>query len=134
MIKKLLSLKKLQTDQKILERVKLENEIEALDAEIMMTKHKISTTSVNRHGAISDFAILQMHKNTMNAHIVKLNSLKNRLTNKLQKTTQELKELLKQSEQFDYLVQEQKKVALQIRLKDEEETMAEYIQSKYIAS
>jgi chromosome segregation ATPase len=134
MIKKLLNLKKMQTDQKILERVKMQNRVEELDAEIMLTQHQIATTSVNKHGAISDFAILQMHKNTMNAHIAKLKVIKNRLVQKIDKANEELKELLKESEQFGYLVQEQKKIELKELLKQEEEATNEYMQSKYVAS
>jgi hypothetical protein len=131
MIKKLLNLKKMQTDQKILERVKMQNRVEELDAEIMLTQHQIATTSVNKHGAISDFAILQMHKNTMNAHIAKLKVIKNRLVQKIDKANEEL---LKESEQFSYLVQEQKKIELKELLKQEEEATNEYMQSKYVAS
>lgn len=134
MIKKLLNLKKMQTDQKILERVKMQNRIEELEAEIMITRNQVLTTSVNKHGAISDFAILQMHKNTMNAHIAKLTVIKNRLVQKVDKINEEIKELLKESEQFAYLVQEQKKIELQELLKREEEATTEYMQSKYIAS
>ncbi|MFA7570684.1 MAG: hypothetical protein WCY75_05465 [Sulfurimonadaceae bacterium] len=134
MIKKLLNLKKMQTDQKILERTKMQNRVEELEAEIMLTQHQMATTSVNKHGAISDFAILQIHKNTMKAHIVKLNVIKNRLIQKIDKANEELKELLKESEQFSYLVQEQKKIELKELLKCEEEATAEYMQSKYVAS
>lgn len=134
MIKKLLNLKKMQTDQKILERTKMQNRVEELEAEIMLTQHQMATTSVNKHGAISDFAILQIHKNTMKAHIAKLNVIKNRLVQKIDKANEELKELLKESEQFSYLVQEQKKIELKEILKREEESTAEYMQSKYVAN
>ncbi len=134
MIKKLLNLKKMQTDQKILERTKMQNRVEELEAEIMLTQHQMATTSVNKHGAISDFAILQIHKNTMKAHIAKLNVIKNRLVQKIDKANEELKELLKESEQFSYLVQEQKKIELKELLKREEESTAEYMQSKYVAN
>lgn len=134
MIKKLLNLKKMQTEQKILERVKIQNRIEELEAEIMLTRNQVLTTTVNKFGAISDFAILQMHKNTMNAHIAKLVIIKNRLIQKVDKANEEIKELLKESEQFGYLVQEQKKIELQELLKKEEEATTEYVQSKYFAS
>jgi hypothetical protein len=134
MIKKLLNLKKMQTEQKILERVKIQNRIEELDAEIMLTRNQVLTTTVNKYGAISDFAILQMHKNTMNAHIAKLVVIKNRLVQNVEKANEEIKELLKESEQFGYLVQEQKKIELKELLKKEEEATTEYMQSKYFAS
>jgi hypothetical protein len=70
----------------------------------------------------------------MKAHISKLNVIKNRLIQKIDKANEELKELLKESEQFSYLVQEQKKIELKELLKREEEATAEYMQSKYVAS
>lgn len=134
MITKIYNLKKNQTDQKILQRARVQNKIEELSAEILMTQTKLETTSVDKFGAISDFAILQIHKNTMKAHIGKLNMAKNRLQQEVEKIDEEIKELLKETEQFKYLVEEEKKEAFKKLLKKEEEFTEEYVQSKYIAS
>ncbi|RXJ56370.1 flagellar FliJ family protein [Candidatus Marinarcus aquaticus] len=134
MITKIYNLKKNQTDQKILQRARVQNKIEELSAEILMTQTKLETTSVDKFGAISDFAILQIHKNTMKAHIGKLNMVKNRLEQEVEKIDEEIKELLKETEQFKYLVEEEKKEAFKKLLKKEEEFTEEYVQSKYIAS
>jgi chromosome segregation ATPase len=134
MIKKLYNLKQLQTDQKIAQKGKVQAQIDAIELEIEQTSKQMATTSVDKTGAISDFAILQMHKNTMKAHIVQLNSRKRVLEKQLDKLNEELKELLKESEQFKYMLEEQKKLELIEMIKKEEEQTAEFVQSKYIAS
>lgn len=134
MITKIYNLKKNQTDQKILQRARVQNKIEELSAEILITQTKLETTSVDKFGAISDFAILQIHKNTMKAHIGKLSMVKDRLQTEVEKIDEEIKELLKETEQFKYLVEEEKKEAFKKLLKKEEEFTEEYVQSKYIAS
>lgn len=134
MIEKLFNLKKMQTDLKIAQKAKIQTQIDKLNEEIEDTSTQMRTTSVDKTGAISDFAILQMHKNTMKAHIVQLNSRKRVLEKQQDKMNEELKELLKESEQFKYMLEEQKKLELIEAIKKEEEQTAEYVQSKYIAS
>ena len=77
MIKKLYNLKKNQTEQKLIQKSLFESKIEQIDAEILLTKNRIDTASVEKFGAISDFMILTIHKNTMKMHIQKLNVEKN---------------------------------------------------------
>jgi chromosome segregation ATPase len=134
MIEKLYNLKKMQTDQKIAQKGKVQAQISALNEDIEQTNIQMTTTSVDKTGAISDFAVLQMHKNTMKAHIVQLNSRKRVLEKQLEKMNEELIELLKESEQYKYMLEEQKKLELIEAIKKEEEQTAEYVQSKYIAS
>lgn len=132
MIDKLYNLKKLQTDQKLMQKGQLMSRISKIEDEIMVTETKISTTSVQRHGAISDFAVLAIHKNTMKEHVVKLNNEKNNLYKQLERLVLEIVELQKQTEQYGYILKEEKKEALQKILMLEEEASSEYIQSKYI--
>lgn len=134
MIDKLYDLKKMQTDQKLMLKGQIMSKISLIDDEIMITKHKISTTSVQKHGAISDFAILQIHKNTMKEHVVKLNNQKNSLNKKLEVLVKEIIELQKEKEQFEYILKEQKEEEFRKILAAEEEASSEYIQSKYISS
>ncbi|WP_419771287.1 MAG: hypothetical protein ACNI3C_05730 [Candidatus Marinarcus sp.] len=134
MVTKLYNLKRMQTDQKVLEKAQIAMRIEAFDAEILMTETQRITTSVNRTGAISDFAILQIHKDTMSAHIVKLQTVKKALNKKIDKLNEEIIELLKETEQYKYLVEEEKKLKVIEQLKKEEEATNEYMQSKYFAS
>jgi hypothetical protein len=123
MIEKLYQLKKLQTDQKLMEKAQIVSSINQIDTEIMFTQQKINTTSVEKHGAISDFSILAIHKNTMRMHIKKLNLQKNTFVKKLDTIIKEIIELQKESEQYE----------MQRRLLIEQEASDEYIQSKYIS-
>jgi len=134
MIKKLYNLKILQVDQKLVEKGQLTSRITDIDAEMLFTNNQMITTTVSRHGAISDFAILQMHKDTMKAHIIKLQSEKRKLEKQIEALTDVIIELQKESEQFDYIIQEEKKKKFKAMIKAQDEEAAEYMQSKYIAS
>jgi hypothetical protein len=133
MIKKLHELKKMQTDQKLIEKGQLMARISRIEDEIMFTENKINTTSVQKHGAISDFAVLAIHKNTMKEHIVKLNNEKIVLQKQVESLVIEIVELQKQTEQYAYILKEQKDEAFRKVLYMEEEASSEYIQSKYIS-
>ncbi|MFV0561963.1 hypothetical protein [Malaciobacter mytili] len=132
MIDKLYNLKKVQIDRKLMEKGQLMQEINALEAEILITQTKIVTTSVQPHGAISDFMILQMHKNSMKLHKAKLEARKKQLEARHEIVVRELIELQKESEQFNYILQEEKKEKMKRILAAEEEAASEFMQSKYI--
>lgn len=133
MIEKLYDLKKMQTDQKLMEKGQLIAKINHIDDEMMLTENKINTTSVQRHGAISDFTVLAMHKNTMKMHIAKLMQEKELLNKSLEILIQQIVELQKETEQYGYILEEQKQEAFKKILLMEEEASSEYIQSKYIS-
>ena len=132
MIKKLYKLKKNQTDQKLMQKAQLMSKIEKIDIEIALTKNRIDTASVEKHGAISDFMILTIHKNTMRSHILKLNNEKKGLNLEIEKVIKEIIELQKETEQFAYILEEERKEAIKKILLAEEEASTEYMQSKYI--
>jgi hypothetical protein len=132
LIEKLYNLKKSQTDQKLMQKAQLESKIEKLNIEITLTQNSIATASVERIGAISDFMILTMHKNTMKMHIQKLNIEKNNVNLEIESIIKEIIELQKESEQFGYILEEEKKERINKILLAEEEASNEYIQSKYI--
>ncbi len=132
MIEKLYKLKKSQTDQKMMIKGQIMAKINHIDDEIMFTKNKINTTSVQRHGAISDFAVLAIHRNTMKTHINKLLNEKITLNSQLEIIVKEIIELQKETEQYGYMLNEQKQEELKRMLLMEEEASSEYIQSKYI--
>jgi len=134
MIKKLYNLKKMQTDQKILEKAQMLSRVSDIENEITLTNRQMVTTTVSKFGAISDFAILQIHKNTMKYHIIKLEQMKRNLEKKIEQLDEMIVELQKEREKFDYLVKEEKKRKFKELLKAEEEEASEYMQSKYIAS
>ncbi|RXJ83657.1 hypothetical protein [Arcobacter cloacae] len=132
MIDKLYNLKKNQTDQKLMQKALIESKIDQIDVEIIFTKNKIDTSTVEKFGAISDFMILTIHKNTMKAHIEKLKKEKETLLNSLNNLINEIVELQKESEQFKYILEEERKENLRKILLAEEEASNEYVQSKYI--
>ena len=132
MIEKLYNLKKNQTDQKIMQKAQLESKIEKLNIEITLTQNSIATASVEKFGAISDFTILTMHKNTMKMHIQKLNNEKNNINLQVEAIIQEIIELQKETEQFGYILDVERKEKMKKFLFEEEEASNEYIQSKYI--
>lgn len=132
MIDKLYKLKKTQTDQKLMQKGQLMSKLHHLEDEVMFTKEKINTTSVEKHGAISDFAVLAIHRNTMKLHIVKLEMEKNRLNTQIESIIEEIIELQKETEQYGYMLEEQKQEEIKKLLLAEEEAASEYMQSKYI--
>jgi chromosome segregation ATPase len=132
LINKLYNLKKNQTDQILIQKSQIDSRIDQIDAEILLTKNSIASATVQKNGAIADFMILTMHKDTMKLHIAKLESEKAKLNEELKKIVEEIIELQKQSEQFKYILEEQKIEAKAAQLKLEQETTEEFIQSKYI--
>jgi hypothetical protein len=134
LIEKLYKLKKNQTDLKLVEKAQLLTKIEKLDLEIIFTQNKIDTATVDRFGAISDFMILSMHKNTMKMHIQKLSNEKNILNSQVEILLKEIVELQKEAEQFLYILEEEKKELIKKILLAEEEASSEYMQSKYITN
>ena len=133
MIDQLYSLKKLQSDQKLMEKAQLQSKINQLDAEIMLTHNQINSACVQKFGAISDFAVLEMHKNTMKEHVKKLESEKLGIAAKMEKVVEEIIELQKETEQFEYILDEIKQEKQLKVLKAEVEAAEEYVQSKYIS-
>ena len=134
MIEKLYKLKKNQTDLKLIEKAQLMSKIEKIDIEIALTQNRIDTSSVEKHGAISDFMILTIHKETMKLHIKKLINEKNILNMHVENLVKEIVQLQKEDEQFSYILQEEKKEKMKKILLEEEAEASEYIQSKYISN
>ncbi|NQY20319.1 MAG: hypothetical protein HRT40_03250 [Campylobacteraceae bacterium] len=131
MINKLYKLKKMQADQKIIQKNEITNHIEKVDNEMLLTQNKINTAGVTKFGAISDFAILTMHKNTMKLHLQKLANKKNLLVIQEDRLIKEILELQKESEQFSYILDEERKELVKKIILAEDEAAAEYMQSKY---
>ncbi len=133
MIDKLYNLKKTQTEQKLMEKGQIISKLNHIDDEILFTENKIKTATVQRYGAISDFSILAIHKNTMKLHIKKLEAQKISLNKQLEDIMQQIVQLQKECEQYGYILEEQKQENLKRLLVGEEEASSEYIQSKYIS-
>ncbi|QKF74131.1 hypothetical protein AFAEC_1980 [Aliarcobacter faecis] len=132
MINKLYNLKKNQTDQMLILKSQIDSKIDQINTEILLTKNSITSATVQKNGAIADFVILTMHKDTMKLHIKKLEKEKIKLEEELKKIVEEIIQLQKQAEQFKYILEEQKIEARALALKIEQETTEEFIQSKYI--
>ena len=77
-------------DQKIIQKAQINNQIDKIDAEIMFTQNKINTASVDKMGSISDFSVLEMHKNTMRMHINTLLKQKDALVLDLENVNKEI--------------------------------------------
>ncbi len=110
----------------------IDSKIDQINTEILLTKNSITSATVQKNGAIADFVILTMHKDTMKLHIKKLEKEKIKLEEELKKIVEEIIQLQKQAEQFKYILEEQKIEARALALKIEQETTEEFIQSKYI--
>lgn len=132
MISKLYNFKKTQTDQKLVQKGQLNANIDRIDAEILLTQNSIDTTTVQKFGAISDFTILTMHKNTMKMHISKLEKEKETINKQIDILMQEIIESQKETEQYAYILEEERQEAVKKMLLAEEEASSEYIQSKYV--
>lgn len=132
MIQKLYKLKKSQTDQKLMYKAEIMNSVSLFDEQIDALSSNINTASVDRHGAISDFKILEIHKETLRMERKKLESQRNFLLTKLDKLNLEIVQLQKEAEQYDYLLKEQKKELYKKMLVAEEAESSEFVQSKYI--
>lgn len=132
MIAKLYNLKKNQTEQKLIEKANLEQEIYKIEEDIEATTHRINTATVDKFGSISDFMILAMHKDSLRFHIEKQILKKNSLQSKVDNLFLEIVELQKESEQYKYILDEEKKEKQKALLDLQNLESEEFIQSKYI--
>ena len=132
MIDKLYNLKKLQTDQKILERQLLLSNISQIEEDIKHIQDEQFSVNVVGDGSIGDFSIIQMHRNTMLYNIQILNERKKHLIIEVNKFNKEIVELQKESEQFEYIKNEIKKEEYKKQLKQEEQDSSEYMQVKWM--
>ncbi len=132
MIEKLYNLKKTQTDQKLMEKGQLLSDIERCDSEIVFIKNKIDVAGVQKEGSISDFSLLQIHKNTMRYNLKTIENKKMRLKDELKDIEDDIIRLQKETEQYSHILEEERAEALKKLLLVEQEASEEYIQSKYI--
>lgn len=132
MIDKLYNLKQQQINQQVSLKQQALSKIKEIDDELLETNTRIHTTTVDIMGSISDFRVLQIHKMTMQDHMVKLSQKKEQLQKQIEHYNSLILSFNKESEQFDYIIQENKKEKLKEILKAEELVSSEYMQSKYI--
>jgi hypothetical protein len=132
MIKKLFKLKQQQINQQVLLKQQAQSKIDDIDEELFSTSRSLNSATVDIMGAISDFRVLQIHKETMKEHMIKLSQTKANLKKQMEHYNQVIISLNKQSEQFNYILQEEKKLKLKEISKQEEIVSAEFMQSKFI--
>ncbi len=132
MIDQLYKLKQQQINQQVLLKQQSLSKINDIDGELVLTNEKLHTTSVDFMGAISDFRVLEIHKDTMKVHIVKLLQNKEHLKKQIEHYDGIIINLNKESEQFNYILQEMKREKLKEIEKQEEIVAAEYMQAKFI--
>ena len=132
MIKKLFKLKQQQINQQVLLKQQSQSKVDDIDKELYTTNVSLNSATVDIMGAISDFRVLQIHKETMKEHMIKLGQSKAQLKKQIEHYNNLIIALNKESEQFNYILQEEKKKKAKEISKQEEIVSAEFMQSKFI--
>jgi len=132
MIDKLYKMTEQQINQQVVQKQQLISKVEDIDLELSRTVRDLKSATVNVMGAISDFRVLEIHKATMKDKIVQLGQQKLGLLQQIDQYDQRIIALNRESEQFNYILQEQKKERLKEINKQEELTASEYMQVKFI--
>ena len=132
MIQKLFKLKQQQINQQVLLKQQAQSKIDDIDEKLLSTHKSLNSVTVDIMGAISDFRVLQIHKETMKEHIVKLSQDKAKLKKQIEYYNNIIIGLNKESEQFNYILQEEKKAKAKEIIKQEEIVSSEFMQSKFI--
>jgi hypothetical protein len=132
MIEKIYKLKQQQINQQLLLKQQVVAKVDDINKELTQTNKALNSASVNIMGAISDFRVLQIHKDTMKEHMIQLGRKKLHYLQQVEHHNHIIVDLNKESEQFNYILQEQKKEKLKSIQKQEEITSAEYTQVKFI--
>lgn len=131
MIDKLYNLKQKQINQQVLLKQQVLHKVDAINGELTQTVQSLKTATVNVMGSISDFRVLEIHKATLKDHIVKLGQQKLHYLKQVEQYDLNIINLNKESEQFLYIIQEEKKRKIKEQLKQEELVSSEYIQTKF---
>jgi len=131
MIDKLYKLKQTQIDQELMQKQELLNKIDDIDKAISQDRKQLENITVEQSGAIVDFEIIAIHKNTMKQRIVDLGRQKMLLSQKVDQHNDLIVQLQKESEQYEYLLNEQKKEQYKEELKIEALIADEITQSKW---
>jgi hypothetical protein len=132
MIDKLYKLKQQQINQQVLLKQQSLSKINDIDVELQNTNHAFHHATLDVMGAISDFRVLQIHKDTMKDHMIKLSQKKATLMKQIEYYDNIIVGLNKESEQFNYILQENKKIELKKIQKYDEQVASEYMQAKFI--
>jgi hypothetical protein len=131
MIDKLYKLKQQQITQQLLQKQLVISKIEDIDKQIQDSYYSLHNAGVNVMGSISDFRILEIHKLTLKEHILKLSKQKELLQKQVEYYDNNIVYLNKESEQLDYILQEEKKEKAKEIIKQEELVASEFVQARF---
>lgn len=134
MIDKIYKLKQQQINQQISLKQQALSKIDDIDKELLDTNTRLHGATIDIMGAISDFRVLQIHKETMKDHMIKLAKNKEMLQRQIEEYDKVIVELNKESEQFNYILEQQKQEKLKEILKAEELSASEYVQARYVGN
>jgi len=130
-IQKLYKLKQSQLDQKLMLKQQLEAKKFDIDKKIDDIDSSLLTMGVQKFGAIGDFKILAIHKNSMKYKKSILQQDKRMMESEINRYNNIIIEHQKEVEKYNYLVKEQIKLKLKEQRKQEEMIASEYVLSKY---
>lgn len=132
MISKLYKLNKSKQEQNISLKEKILMQIKITDEKIKQIDESLVKTGVEKFGAIGDFKLLAIHKNTMKYDKQKLIRQINNLNTQKDKYDKIISEYEKEMEKYSYILNEEKKIKIKKLNKYDEEVAQEYMLSKYI--
>ena len=131
MINKLYKLKQSQLEQQLMLKQQLSSKIFDIDNKMAQIQLELSTVGVEKFGAIGDFKILAIHKNSMRYKKNTLTQEKRLLSNEIKKYEKIIIEHHKEVEKYSYLVKEALKQKIKDEQKQDEMIASEYVLSKY---
>ena len=134
MIKKLYKLKKTQVDQVIAQKLRLLNRTYEIDNEIKQINNHIINSNIQKQGIMSNILYLNAYKSRLTNNIKALIEEKNNILEHIKTLELQIVELNQECEQYEYMLNLEKKEAFKKMLKDEANVSEEYIQSKLIAN
>ena len=131
MVQKLYKLKKSQLDQQFMLKQRLLNKINNLESKIKSINYDLASTGVQKYGAIGDFRVLAIHKESMKYEKSNLFKQKSQIEIKVKEYDNIIIKYQQEVEKYSYLLTQQKKVKIKEEQKYDEMVASEYVQSKY---
>jgi hypothetical protein len=132
MVEKLCKLKQQQIDQQLLLKQQVLSKIDDIDKELVESNYQFENARIQPYGRVSDVVSLQLYKEDIKNYMVKLHKTKIELKKTLEYFDKTIMALNKEYEQFNYLLEEQKREKLKQIQKDEDLVASEYMQVKFI--
>lgn len=132
MVEKLCKLKQQQIDQQLLLKQQVLSKIDDIDKELVESNYQFENARIQPYGRVSDVVSLQLYKENIKDYMVELHKTKIELKKTLEYFDKTIMALNKEYEQFNYLLEEQKREKLKQIQKDEDLVASEYMQVKFI--